>query len=75
MTDKPTVVNFTNHSYFNLTGCKAPVLSHIDIIRADSITLADSIGIPTGELMSVTGTEYDYTSALSADILIMKMGK
>jgi len=75
VTDKPTVVNFTNHSYFNLTGCKAPVLSHIYMIRADSITLADSIGIPTGELMSVTGTEYDYTSALSAEMRIKKMGK
>ena len=75
VTDKPTVVNFTTHSYFNLTGCKAPVLSHIYMIRADSITLADSIGIPTGELMSVTGTEYDYTSALSAEMRIKKMGK
>ena len=75
VTDKPTVVNFTNHSYFNLTGCKAPVLSHIYMIRADSITLVDSIGIPTGELMSVTGTEYDYTSALSAEMRIKKMGK
>ena len=74
-TDQPTVVNFTNHSYFNLTGCKAPVLSHIYMIRADSITLVDSIGIPTGELMSVTGTEYDYTSALSAEMRIKKMGK
>ena len=73
--DADTIVNLTNHSYFNLTGCKAPVLSHIYMIRADSITLADSIGIPTGELMSVTGTEYDYTSALSAEMRIKKMGK
>ena len=44
VTDKPTVVNFTNHSYFNLTGCKAPVLSHIYMIRADSITWVKKMG-------------------------------
>lgn len=75
VTDKPTVVNFTNHSYFNLTGCKDPVLSHLYMIRADSITPVDSIGIPTGELISVAGTEYDYTSPLPAEMRIRRMGK
>lgn len=74
-TDKPTVVNLTNHSYFNLTGCKASVLDHIYMIKADSITPVDSAGIPTGELMPVAGTEYDYTSPQPADKHIRKMGK
>lgn len=74
-TDKPTVVNLTNHSYFNLTGCKASVLDHIYMIKADSITPVDSAGIPTGELMPVAGTEYDYTSPQPADKRIRKMGK
>lgn len=74
-TDKPTVVNLTNHSYFNLTGCKASVLDHIYMIKADSITPVDSAGIPTGELMPVAGTEYDYTSPQPAEMHIRKMGK
>lgn len=66
-TDKPTVVNFTNHSYFNLTGCTRNVLNHIYRIYADSITPTDSMGIPTGELMPVVGTVYDYTSPQSVE--------
>ncbi len=75
VTDKPTVVNLTNHSYFNLTGCKESVLGHIYMIQADSITPVDSTGIPTGELLAVAGTEYDYTSPLPAETRIRKMGK
>ncbi|HCC51959.1 MAG TPA: galactose-1-epimerase [Porphyromonadaceae bacterium] len=75
VTDKPTVINLTNHSYFNLTGCKESVLGHIYMIRADSITPVDSAGIPTGELMAVAGTEYDYTSPLPAEMRIRTMGK
>lgn len=59
-TDKPTVVNLTNHSYFNLTGCKESVLNHYCMIDGDSITPVDAAGIPTGELMAVAGTEYDF---------------
>ena len=74
-TDKPTVVNFTNHSYFNLTGCTRNVLNHIYRIYADSITPTDSMGIPTGELMPVVGTVYDYTSPQSVEKRVQKMGK
>ena len=42
-TDQPTVVNFTNHSYFNLTGCKEPVLNHLYTLHADSITPVDHL--------------------------------
>lgn len=61
-TDKPTVVNFTNHSYFNLSGCKVPILDEIVQIHADSITSVDSMGIPTGELLPVGGTAYDFNT-------------
>lgn len=74
-TDKPTVVNFTNHSYFNLTGCKEPVLKHIYKIEADSITPVDSLTIPTGELMSVMGTKYDFTAPRSPEKWVQESGK
>lgn len=74
-TDKPTVVNFTNHSYFNLTGCKESVLNHHYKIEADSVTPVDSAGIPTGELMPVVGTEYDFTSLRNVEEWVRKSGK
>lgn len=61
-TDKPTVLNLTNHSYFNLTGCKETVLNHELILYADSITLSDSTFIPVGKVTSVKGTCYDFTT-------------
>ncbi len=54
-TDKPTVLNLTNHSYFNLTACKDNVLNHEIVIMADSITPTDSSLIPTGILLPVAG--------------------
>ena len=74
-TDRPTVVNFTNHSYFNLTGCKRPVLNHLYMQHADSITPVDSIGVPTGELKSVAGTEYDFRTPQTAEKRIRLMKK
>lgn len=74
-TDKPTVVNFTNHSYFNLTGCKAPVCGHLYKIEADSVTPVDSTGIPTGELMAVAGTEYDFSAFRSVEEQVRETGK
>lgn len=74
-TDQPTVVNLTNHSYFNLTGCKEPVQNHLYTLHADSITVVDSTGIPTGELRAVAGTEYDFRSPQTAEKQIHRMGK
>lgn len=62
-TDKSTVVNFTNHSYFNLSGCSGPVLNQILMVAADSITEVDSKGLPTGMVVPVAGTPYDFTQA------------
>lgn len=60
-TDKPTPINLTNHSYFNLTGdVKNPILNHSLMIDADNYTPIDSTSIPTGEIKSVTGTPFDF---------------
>ncbi len=74
-TDKPTVVNFTNHSYFNLTGCRGPVLNHLYKIKAGFITPVDVDGIPTGEFMPVVGTEYDFTTLREVESWIKQSGK
>lgn len=74
-TDKPTVVNFTNHSYFNLTGCKGNVLNHRYKIEADSITPVDSLGVPTGELKAVAGTAYDFSTMRTAAERIGELNK
>lgn len=62
-TTKPTPVNLTNHSYFNLAGHKAgrpAIEKHKIYIKADKITATDKDSIPTGELLDVTGTPYDF---------------
>jgi aldose 1-epimerase len=57
-TDQDTVVNLTNHSYFNLA-CAGDVLGHEIMIDADAFTPTDETQIPTGELRSVDGTPFD----------------
>ncbi|MGV3603440.1 MAG: aldose epimerase family protein [Dyadobacter fermentans] len=59
-TDKPTVVNLTNHSYFNLTGLKRDVLDHEVTLESDSIVPVDTTLIPTGKLRAVEGTPFDF---------------
>ena len=61
-TDKDTVVNLTNHSYFNLAGT-GDILGHEVVIHASHTTPVDRTLIPTGELAPVKGTPYDFTTA------------
>jgi aldose 1-epimerase len=63
VSDKDTVVNLTNHSYFNLSGQPTKdVLKHKVMINADSFTVNDSKSLPTGEILEVKGTPMDFTS-------------
>jgi aldose 1-epimerase len=61
ITDRPTPVNLTHHSYFNLAGHgNGNVLGHIMQINADTFTPVSAELIPTGEVRSVAGTPFDF---------------
>ncbi|GET33439.1 aldose 1-epimerase [Prolixibacter bellariivorans] len=60
-TDHPTVVNLTNHTYFNLTGNRENILHHNLKLYTDKYTETDETLIPTGKINNVTGTPFDFT--------------
>ena len=69
--DAKTVINMTNHSYFNLSGNPSnPAIDHILYINASNFTPVDSTFMTTGEIASVEGTPMDFTTpkAIGQDI-------
>jgi len=71
-TDKPTPVNMTNHSYFNLGGQK-DVLAQVLELNADKYTPVDATLIPTGEILPVKGTPLDFTKPIAIGAHIAEM--
>ncbi len=60
-TDKPTIINQTNHNYYNLSGdFTQPAYDMICYVNADNFTPSDKLYIPTGEIKSVEGTPMDF---------------
>ncbi|MFG6364246.1 aldose epimerase family protein [Schaedlerella sp.] len=80
--DADTVINMTNHSYFNLNGHDSGnILSHEVTLDADAFTLTDADSIPTGEFMDVAGTPMDFRNGrvigdeIDSDFEAIRLGR
>lgn len=72
-TDRPTPINLTNHSYFNLAGA-GDILRHQLTVQAGQYTPVDSTLIPTGEIRPVGGTPLDFTKPQAVGARISQIG-
>ncbi len=75
-TDKATHVNLTNHSYFNLNNCRGTIHQHELFIDADRVTELDKESIPTGRILPVENSPYDFrlTRAIGEKIAEVEPG-
>jgi aldose 1-epimerase len=70
-TDKPTIVNISNHSYFNLSAeTGASALNHLLTVNASKYTPVDALLIPTGERLNVDGTVFDFRKATAVGLRV-----
>ena len=58
--DQDTIINITNHSYFNLSAKKEDIKYHLLEVKADRFACIDANGLPTGEMKDVEGTSFDF---------------
>lgn len=58
--DQDTIINITNHSYFNLSAKKEDIKHHLLEVKADCFACIDANGLPTGEMKDVEGTSFDF---------------
>jgi len=71
-TDKKTIVNLTQHTYFNLTGNKQDILGHELTLYADKFLPVNKTLIPTGELKPVEGTPFDFRKPVTVGARIQE---
>lgn len=63
ISDEDTLVNLTNHSYFNLSGnCKSNILNHYLYIDSDFLVEVNENEVPTGKIIEIDGTPFDFTN-------------
>lgn len=60
--DQDTIINITNHSYFNLSGKKENIYNHKLTLKADKFACVDNDGLPTGEFRNVEGTPFNFNA-------------